>query len=382
MKQPLQSSRFHPDAGRVHGSQTIAQDVKMPGLTRRNLLAILGMAVGLVGVACGRATDAPAVQATPRPSIPAPAPVSATVAPIAVPAPSPSVTSAFPLRLTDDAGRAVTIPAQPKRVVSGAPSTTEIMFALGFGSRLFGVTKYCDFPEEAKAKPQIGGLKPNLEAILAQGPDMVLAVRGFPADIIALLEQQQIPVIMLNPADVAGIFGNITMVGQVMGAEAIARDLVSRMRARWDAVAARASGISVRPRVLYEIDASDPGAVSVAGPGTFIDAMITAAGGVNVVAAIAAGKQYPKISAEAVLSVAPDLLILGDAPYGQSARQVAERPGWDAVPAVRTGRVIEFSQREVDVTSRPGPRIVDGLEAIARTLHPDVFGKTDLPAKA
>ena len=114
-----------------------------------------------------------------------------------------------------------------------------------------------------------------------------------------------------------------------------------------------------------------------AGPGTFIDAMLKAVGAVNAVAPVAAGLQYPSVSDEAVLGLAPELVILGDAPFGQSVEALAARPGWEVVPAVRDGRVVALSQREVDVTSRPGPRIVDGLEAVAQVVRPELFGPSD-----
>ena len=144
------------------------------------------------------------------------------------------------------------------------------------------------------------------------------------------------------------------------------------MDTRWKAVEARARTVAVRPRVLYEIDASDPAAISAAGAGTFIDAMIAAAGGVNVLAALAPGQQYPRVGAEAVLGADPDLILLGDAPFGQTREVVAARPGWGALRAVQRGAIVEIA--DSNITSRPGPRLVDGLELVAKAIHPDVFG--------
>ena len=225
--------------------------------------------------------------------------------------------------------------------------------------------------------PKIGGFKPNLEAIIGAQPDLVLAVRGFPADIIANLEAQKVPVVILNPADFAGVLANVVMVGKVGNAPDAAATLATSLRQRWDAVETKAKGAAARPRVLFEIDASDPGSIMAAGPGTFIDAMLKAIGAENAVAPVAAGMQYPSVSDEAVLGLAPELVILGDAPFGQSVEALAARPGWDVVPAVRDGRVVALSQREVDVTSRPGPRIVDGLEAVAQVVRPELFGPSD-----
>lgn len=284
--------------------------------------------------------------------------------------------TSFPLSLVDDDGRAVTVNAEPRRIVSAAPSTTEILFAVGLGDRVVGVTDFCDFPEAALEVPKIGGFRPNLEAIIAAQPDLVLAVRGFPAHIVAALEAQKVPVVILNPSDVAGILTNVETVGAVGNVSDAAASLVATLRGRWDAVEAKAKGAPGRPRVLFEIDASDPGSVMVAGPGTFIDAMLLAVGADNAVTPVAAGLQYPSVSDEAVIGLAPEMVILGDAPFGQTVEAVAARPGWGVVPAVRDGRVVALSQLEVDVTNRPGPRIVDGLEAVARAVRPELFGST------
>jgi iron complex transport system substrate-binding protein len=306
--------------------------------------------------ACG----APATTAPP-PSISVP--VSQTAAPAPV---------TYPVTLRDDAGRQVTVRRQPARIVSAAPSTTEILFALGLGDRVVGVTTFCDYPEAAKSKPKIGGLRPNLEAVVAQQPDLVLGVRGTPDDLIAALETQQIPVAILNPSDFAGVLANIRAVGQMTDTAAAAAQLVETMQQRWDAVAAKAKTATTRPRVLYEIDASDPAAISAAGAGTFIDAMITAAAGANVVAALAPGQQYPKLSAEAVLTANLDLIILGDAQFGQSAETVARRPGWSTLSAVQRGAIAGIA--DSNLTSRAGPRLVDGLEVVAKAIHPELFG--------
>jgi iron complex transport system substrate-binding protein len=283
----------------------------------------------------------------------------------------------YPLSLIDDDGRAVVVATEPRRILSAAPSTTELAFAVGIGDRVVGVTDFCDYPEAAQSAPKIGGFKPNLEAIIAAQPDLVLAVRGFPADIIATLETLMVPVVILNPSDFAGVLANVETVGKIGNTPDAASSLAASLRQRWDAVENKATGAIGRPRVLFEIDASDPGSIMAAGPGTYIDAMLKVVGAENAVASVAAGMQYPSVSDETVLGLAPELVILGDAPYGQSVEALAARPGWEAVPAVRDGRVVALSQREVDVTSRPGPRIVDGLEAVARVVRPEIFGPSD-----
>ena len=328
------------------------QSAPRRGGVRLSRLGLWALAAWLT-VACGGAA-APAAQ------------------PAAPSGPAASTAAAFPFGFTDDAGRQVVIRTPPQRIVSAAPSTTEILFALGLGDRVVGVTTFCNYPEEAQAKPKIGGLRPSLETIVAQQPDLVLGVRGTPLDAVAALEGQQIPVAILNPADFPGVLANVRAVGRMSGTVGTAERVASEMQRRWDAVAERARGATARPRVLYEIDATDPAAVSAAGPGTFIDAMITAAGGVNVLAALTPGQAYPKVSAEAVLQANPSLILLGDAPFGQSEATVAQRPGWGALEAVQRGAVVEIA--DPDVTSRAGPRLVDGLELVARAIHPELFG--------
>jgi iron complex transport system substrate-binding protein len=291
---------------------------------------------------------------------------------------APAPAAAFPVTLTDDDGRTVTLARMPGRIVSVAPSNTEILFALGLGDRVVGVTTFCDYPAAAAAKPKIGGLRPNLEAIVAQQPDLVLGIRGTPPDVIAALEGQQIAVAILNPVDFAGVLANLRAIGRLTGTAPAAERLTGEMDARWKAVEARARGASGRPRVLYEIDSSDPAAISAAGPGTFIDAMITASGGVNVLSALTPGQQYPRIGAEAILGADPDLILIGDAPFGQTKAVVAARPGWDALRAVQRGALVEID--DPNVTSRPGPRLVEGLELVARAIHPEVFGAAPPPA--
>jgi len=287
--------------------------------------------------------------------------------------PSAAQAATFPMAVSDDAGRQVLVKAEPTRIVSAAPSTTEILFALGLHERVTAVTTFCNYPEAARAKPKIGGLRLNLEAVVTQEPDLVLAVRGTPPDVIAGLEALDIPVIVLNPPNFGGVLSNITLVGRVTGTGIAAKRLTSDMQRRWDAVVEKTKAVTKKPRVLYEVDATDPAAVSTAGPGTFIDAMITAAGGVNVMAALTPGQQYPKVSAETVLQADPEIIILGDSPFGQSADTLARRPGWNAVAAVQRGAIVTITQNEADVLSRAGPRLVEGLELIAKAVQPELF---------
>ena len=328
-----------------------------PRLLRRGFLFI-----GLCAVACGPAQSAaPATLPTP-PTAAASAGTTGTAVPEAV----------FPVTLTDDRGKQVQIAKQPQRIVSAAPSNTEILFALGLGDKVAGVTTLCNYPEEAKQKPKVGGFRPSLEPIVGQQPDLVLAVPATPADVVSGLEGMQIPVLLLNPPTIDGVLANVRLVGRATGATAAAERLAAQMQQRWSAVAERARAAQSKPRVFYELDGTNPASVYTAGAGTFIDAMITTAGGVNAVAQAAPGVQYPQMSSEAVIQLNPQLILLGDAPFGQSLETVAARPGWNAVEAVQKRAVVGLA--DPDVTSRAGPRLVDGLELVAKAIHPEIFG--------
>ncbi|HXI18156.1 MAG TPA: helical backbone metal receptor, partial [Chloroflexota bacterium] len=153
--------------------------------------------------------------------------------------PSPQAV-AFPMTIADDTGRQVLVKVAPARIVSLSPSNTEILFALGLGERIAAVTSFCNYPEEAKAKPKVGGMRPNVEAVVALAPEMVLAVRGVSPDVVAGLEALGVPVIILNPPDFSGVLANVTLVGRVTGASAAAQRLTADMQRRWNAVADKA----------------------------------------------------------------------------------------------------------------------------------------------
>ncbi len=340
--------------------------------TRLHLTCAVLLVMTLLG--CGPATPVPGSQ----PASASPAAASAQAAPSTAstpsttPATSASVLAAvFPVTITDDTGRQVTIEAAPKRIVSAAPSNTEILYALGLADRIAAVTTFCDYPAPAKDKPKIGGLRPSLEVIVAHEPDLVLGIRGTPAEVVGALEEYGVPVVILNPPNVDGVLANIHLVGRLTGATGPAEQLTTQMRQRWNAIAEQAKTAPSRPRVFYEI-ASSPTGVTAAGPGTFIDAMITAAGGENVLAALTPGEQYPKVNTEVIVQADPEIIILGNAVYGQSAATVAARAGWGALTAVERGAIVSIA--DPNVTSRPGPRLVEGLELIARAIHPQLFG--------
>ena len=268
----------------------------------------------------------------------------------------------------DDAGRTVEIVKNPQRLVSLAPSNTEILFALGLGDKVVGVTDFCDYPEEAKAIEQVGTyFEPNIEMIFSLSPDLVLAIPDVP-EVVAKLEELGIPALILDPSDLEGILADIQLVGQATGAEREADALVAEMKERIAAVTGKAGEVKERRKVFCEIDATDPSKPWASGPGSFMDAMIHLSGGTNVAAD--ADSPWPQLSAEEIIAKDPEIIILADSKYGVTAESVRERPGWGVITAVKEGAIYDIDD---DLISRPGPRIVDGLETVARIIHPELF---------
>jgi len=267
----------------------------------------------------------------------------------------------------DDASRTVHIEQTPQRVVSLAPSITEILFAVGLGDKVVGVTNDCDYPEAAKAKPKVGGyFTTSLEDILDKDPDLILTDGYDP--VTQQIEGLDIPVLVLQPNDIDGILKDINLVGKVMNREGEAARLVDSLQQRLDKVAEIKAGAISSPSVFYEIDATDPTKPWTAGPGSFADILISRAGGSNIVTE---SGSWLQLSLEKLLSANPDIIILGDYPY-VTPEQVEERSGvWQDLTAVKLGKVYAVS--DPSLTSRPGPRIIDGLEEIAGMIHPELF---------
>jgi iron complex transport system substrate-binding protein len=271
--------------------------------------------------------------------------------------------------VTDDAGRTVRLPGVPSRVVSLAPGETEIVYALGRGERLVAVNEWSDFPPEALAVPRVRGIRPSLEQMVALRPDLILYVGGM-GDLVSQFEAQGLPVLVLAPQNLEGLYRGIERLGAVLGASERARAITRGMRDRVAGVRARVAGAR-RPRVFYEVDGTDPVRPFTAGRGTFIHELLELAGAENVAAG--ARGAWPQIGLEQVLKADPEIIILGDAiavNTPQTPEMVTRRPGWEQVTAVRRRAIHAV---DGNLVSRPGPRLVGGLEALARLLHPDRF---------
>ncbi|MFN7037547.1 MAG: ABC transporter substrate-binding protein [Bellilinea sp.] len=279
--------------------------------------------------------------------------------PAATPTPSPIV-------MTDGLGRTVTLAAPAQRVISLAPSNTEILFAVGAGGQVVGRDNFSNYPPEALELPGLGDFMGfSIEQMVALQPDLVLLAEIHPPELVKSLEDAGLTVYYLkNPLTIEEMYPMLITVGELTGHKAEAEALVSRLSVRVAAVQQKLAGIERRPTVFYEIDGTDPSKPWTTGSGTFIDTLLEMAGAENVGRAM--GSQYGQMSIEALLEADPDFILLGDANFGVTPEQVAARAGWNELTAVKEGRVLPFND---DLVSRPGPRLVDGLEELARILH-------------
>ncbi len=265
----------------------------------------------------------------------------------------------------DMLGRPVTVPERPARVVSLAPSLTEIVYALGGEGQLVGVTEYCDFPPAALKKPRIGGIyTPNFEVILSLRPDLILATtEGNRAEHIRGLEGFRLPVYVVRPLDFLTVLESIERVGRLLGREGEARRLVVSMRRQAEEIARALEGVR-RPRVLYVLWGNP---LIVPGRDTLITDLIRRAGGESVT-----GEEplaYPRFSMEEALARQPERIILAQHGEASVDQRLREWQHLTLLPAVRQGRI---HQIDGNLVHRPGPRILDGLRALAGFFHPEL----------
>lgn len=343
----------------------------------RKIVFPLAVAVSLLLGACTSTAVAP-TKAPVATSVPPTAASTPTMAPTFVPptvAPlptvAPTVVPAFPMTITDGAKRKVTLDSVPARIISLTPSNTEILFAVGAGDLVVGVTQYCDFPAKAKELTKIGGFSAksiSIETIVSLKPDLVLANASGQESVIVALEQANIKVIAVNATSFDDVYANLGMTGKITGHAAEAAKVVDAMKARVATVLKKIENVAQkdRPTVFWEVW-DEP--LMTAGPGTFIGQMIGTAGGVNVFADLK--EDYPTVSAEEIVKRNP-AFILGPDSHGDKlvAEQLAARPGWKQIDAVKNNKVFLVDGNS---SSRPGPRLVDALEAIAKALYPDLF---------
>jgi len=284
--------------------------------------------------------------------------------------------SGFPLTVPDDFGRSVTINSSPKRIVSTAPSNTELLFALGAGDLVMGVTRYCDWPPVVVDKVKrneialIGGYAdPSLEAVVSLTPDLVLAATDLQFEFVSTLQKRGMVVIALNPKNLDGIIRNIALVGTICGKASAADKLIDNLQRRSSYITNRVTAASSKPKVYYELW-YDP--LMSFGSNTLADELITKAGGENIFRD--SPTMYPIVNSEMVIQKNPDMIVVPEGYMGGVAKTDFEkRAGWKTIKAVKEGEIYTINE---NLVIRPGPRICDGLENFASIIHPELFTGT------
>jgi iron complex transport system substrate-binding protein len=272
--------------------------------------------------------------------------------------------------LTDQLGRNVHVPDMPRRVVSLAPSITEVVYYIGRQDLLVGASRFSDYPEAARELPRVGSyVDLDLERIVALQPDLCIATKdGNPKDVVDRLDNLGIPVYAVNPQGLSSVLDTIREVGSLLNARDHASQLTEQLGQRIRRIDQRVGRTQDRPGIFFQIGVSP--IVSV-GSGTFIHELIERAGGRNLADA-ATG--YPRFSREQVIGLSPDVIIITSMARGKIFEEVqSEWLSWKSMPAARNDRV--FIQ-DSNCFDRPGPRLVDGLELLANLIHPELFGDT------
>lgn len=280
------------------------------------------------------------------------------------------VTATPAVRLVDGLGRTVELATPAQRIVSLAPSNTEILFELGAGSQVIARDDFSDYPEEVKALPSITtNLSDiNIEQIVLLKPDLVLAAEINTPEQVKALEDVHITVFYLpNPENLEGLYKNLETVAKLTGRQEVAEKMIPSLRKRIQTVEDRLKDVETRPVVYVELDGTDPAKPWTTGPGTFQALIIDMAGGKN--AGDEMSSEWAQISQEELIVKNPDFMLV-DAVWGTTLEQVTQRPGWQVMKAVQNKQVVPM---DFNLFSRPTPRLVEAVETLAKLLHPEVF---------
>jgi iron complex transport system substrate-binding protein len=314
--------------------------------SKRNLLIIVSIAAIVAALVLSGCTS-PSVQPTPTPTA-----------------------AKYPMNVTDDKGRAVTVKTLPERIVSLSPKNTEMLFALGLGDKVVGVTDYCNYPAEAANRTKVGGItNVNVEQVAALNPDAVFADSLTKKEAAEKLEAMGYPVIVNDPRNISDITNSILRAGRACGVEDNASRLAADIDSSIKAITDKTSGLnqSQRPKVLMLLDTYD---FYVAGSNCYGNDLILLTGGQNVAYEL---NDYKSMSKEAVIKADPDIIIMPVDAYSQADFEKL-RNGTDdwmrQLTAVKNGKVYAVAS---DPIFRPGPRVVDAAQAMAKIIHPELF---------
>ena len=270
------------------------------------------------------------------------------------------------ITIIDGFGRTVEVPKNPQRIISIAPSTTEILFAIGLGDKVIGVDEYSDYPEEAKDKEKIGTyLAPNIELIVSLNPDLILASDLTLKDSVTILEERGLTVVAFVPKNVPEIIQNIRLTGHITNNTIEANNLADDLEERINAITSKTSNSTLhRPMIYIEYYP-----YWTFGPGSFGNDLISMAGGTNIAATTSAA--YVEITNEFVVASNPEIIVFtASSMASTSVEDMTSRTGWKDIDAIKYNRIYTIDD---DIVVRPGPRIVDALEQLAELFHPDLF---------
>lgn len=317
------------------------------------------LVLAVVAAACGSegSSTAPTAAAT----------AARATGPAATATAAPRPADTFPFTITDSSETVVTLLAAPERIISFSPAATEILFAIGAGERVAATDEFSDFPAAALELPKLAYTSPDPEAALALDPDLiVMAINQ--RESVQQFRDLGMTVLFVEEADsVEGVLESIALFGRITDRQSEATALVEGMRAQIEEITAVLADIDDAadgPLVFYELSAD----LYTVGTETFIGGMIASLKARNVAAGV--GSSFPQLSSEAVIEADPGVILLSDAKWGESAETVGARPGWAGMSAVVNGRIHPI---DPDIVNRPGPRIVEGLRAMAEAIYPDRF---------
>ena len=273
----------------------------------------------------------------------------------------------FPVEIDRSDGKRVTFDAPPNRIVSLSPGATEILYAIGAADALVAVDHQADFPEEARDFPtKVDAFEPNVEAIAALDPDLVLVATDA-GGIVTALDTLNIRTLFIDInvdiTTVEEVLGQIDMYGRITGRVADADELVISLQQRIEAVRERAAAATPGPKVYHELDSTFYSAAEQSCIGD-VYRLFNA----ENIAGNGGGSPYPQLTQEAIIAANPAIIVLADEEFGVTIDSVKARPGWNAIDAVRNDRIYAV---DPDIISRPGPRIVDAIEELAGKFYPE-----------
>lgn len=274
---------------------------------------------------------------------------------------------AYPIEIEDSFGNKEIIEKEPMRIVSLAPSNTEMLFTLGLGDKVIGVTSNCNYPEEATTKEIVGGYEANIEKIIELDPDLVLVYGAGNEGEVKLLRDAGINVFGFMPETIDGVIADIKIIGKITGTSNTADALIKDMINKRDEIVDIVKG-QEKVKVFYEIW-HDP--LMAAGKGSFMDELITIAGGENI--AQDADGAYPEYDLEQLVERDPEVYLTSEDTPEKTVESVKIRPGFENISAIKNDRIYIFKEAEADVVSRPGPRIIEALELVAKSIYPELF---------